>query len=1087
MPESKFLKYQDKNNDGLIDVCEDKVIVAPIDNCEECKPNPKAVVPNWKNLTINEPFLNERTADYQVTKVTPYTDTGGQGLGPAAAASILEGRFDEFVYEALKSILQDNGKDTSSSTLEGVKPHVEYKNYFFDADRASSRLKLLYSIPCDVLNAVIDSAGPEDEDQDSGADSVVIGEVTYQADELLEKLRKVRSGIGLYATYLEVYKATESGNLIFESGDYKGSLFSPHLYGDWSGFNKKTLLYQMGAELSSFLNGHKIRMPGTFVTGLSLFGDVAKIITFKFGEGSTLTELIVYTEDCGSKPKIFSTANGDLSALSSKSVYQDPTAINYLLRLDIMERDLTARVPKPWLDFFIEHTAPKIYSSINHAHENDLAEGTVKSCVADALLSEGKQLGQDLLSETFSLVDSILYKFNDQLCNKTLEEMEGNFSELGLVRDPKTGAASQKSIWAFAQEQAFGELDRDDTVFDAFCAKLLAAANGESGADATLEKLYAEDLAEIKGCGFSELMMEAVGCLLKGLTLEEAMSRMIKAALGAMDIQNFGALWKGLPPDKQAELDALVKKKLENDDVFPDQGRMQGASNNIDAALKTSAPGGTVERPWEVRDRTATSTAQESARPMLEDLNLGSATNRSQLDTNVVFQAYLNAVLEVYSDNFLDLLEELNQLPGADIVSMFITTLDCPRPPSNTANKLSFIKNYQANRGWKNCSSPFEIAMPPFQNPAAWMGSFPDLWGKLQKAAILALQEMIIKMTTIVLARVCKLLSTTACKTLGAVGDVIGSLPEIAGGRDTFANVIKDTICGDDADSGTVDDTIVDMMANLGLGAAAFADEQKLLNFVQDISENATAQEWAMAFNGEAPPALLEIIQSIIELEYPEYKAALPTEEHIANMFTQVGNLMPVAERAGMAAAAAAQGPAAAANPSLCATPEQQKQFEERRCQLMQNRASEDQCAKLQPDYGSDLEEIAGWAQAPPFEIPQLFSDPGCDNGIFPFESELTTKGATAVLTGELESLKTKFTTDMLGNGILEEDWGLFNMILSDTQGNPFTTHSRKVSNDIGKQQYVDLYVDNKDAGDDTGNYDKIADQYGAYPIKVSK
>jgi hypothetical protein len=90
------------------------------------------------------------------------------------------------------------------------------------------------------------------------------------------------------------------------------------------------------------------------------------------------------------------------------------------------------------------------------------------------------------------------------------------------------------------------------------------------------------------------------------------------------------------------------------------------------------------------------------------------------------------------------------------------------------------------------------------------------------------------------------------------------------------------------------------------------------------------------------------------------------------------------------------------------------------------------------------------------------------------------------------------FSYDMLGNGPGERNWGLMNMVLSDTLGRPFTAHSRKVFNDPGRQQYVDFYVDQDvdfdgEAGERTfgaitkDNYAAIKRQKGALPVHIAE
>ena len=57
MADSKFLRYQDTNGDGLIDVCEDVIEVKP-PFCEtKCLPDPGALVPNWRDRSVDEPWF----------------------------------------------------------------------------------------------------------------------------------------------------------------------------------------------------------------------------------------------------------------------------------------------------------------------------------------------------------------------------------------------------------------------------------------------------------------------------------------------------------------------------------------------------------------------------------------------------------------------------------------------------------------------------------------------------------------------------------------------------------------------------------------------------------------------------------------------------------------------------------------------------------------------------------------------------------------------------------------------------------------------------------------------------------------------
>ena len=55
---SPFIKWQDLDGDGYIDICDDiEYPEGPI--CLPCVPNPRAIVPDWKKRDVTEPFLKQ--------------------------------------------------------------------------------------------------------------------------------------------------------------------------------------------------------------------------------------------------------------------------------------------------------------------------------------------------------------------------------------------------------------------------------------------------------------------------------------------------------------------------------------------------------------------------------------------------------------------------------------------------------------------------------------------------------------------------------------------------------------------------------------------------------------------------------------------------------------------------------------------------------------------------------------------------------------------------------------------------------------------------------------------------------------------
>ena len=1104
MAESKFLKYQDPSGDGLIDVC-DVYTDVPEPACEDCKciANGAAITPNWRQLGDGEAFLNEKNCMYQVVVETKYTTTLDDD-----GVDILSERYEEYADQAAEALLDAFNKDTGAASLRTAKGALEYTDYELPA-RPNSRLSLLYSVLyktlCDIEEAEDEDEDAEDEtaeDEEEGTAGAV--EVTYTIQELKSKLLRIRQGLHLYAAYMKPWKFLENGNLFYQDGPKAGAVFNLSDYGDW-GVGGGSITAKILPQLDKFLNtkGKNIRgvAGGNFK---SMFGDTVVKVTFKFNAKYELKKLIVYTVECGEKPITYVKK---LKTLKNKSAWKDSTAMAYLAQLSEMEADLTAREPVPWLEFVKKYTYPTIYSSLNQGYANTDPEDSAGSCIAEALESEAKQLAQNAFDASFSLGDALAYKFQDNLCRETIDETIDDKVKLGIMWDPNTDA--EKNIEQMAAEQAFFTLEQDDAVFDNFCAQVLTDSFG--GVDGLEE--FMDGFSKIKLCGLNDVMIDAIGCLFGGLSLEETLGVLAKSALQAMSLENFGNLFIGLPAEKQAELDALVKKKFENGEFFKEGSTAQQTSDVLAGKLDYTKPwedkelveaqnsegmkeGPTGETPVPVTPIEEPTDA--SKRTLVKQLDFGSAAKK-QLSPDNVWEAYILALLEVYSDSYLELMEELNKFPGAQVIAGLIATVDCPKPPLIEPSVFDWIKDKElpfcrnANPGPR---------LPPMFNPYKWQPRLIDISGAFQAAAKFAIQQALFEVLMKLMIKICEVLGGAVCSTIKVGGAIGGSLKDL-GQRDKITDIISKSICGEDTSSEQIDSTVVDMFADLGLGAAALSDTEQVTSLAGDISAATTRAELTNAFLGDPSAEFTKVVSTLVKFEYPDFEAALGSEEAIGSFFGNMGNLMPAKFRDQLAdfAASLPPGDTLPANPSLCATTEQIEEFCDTRASILEGRATEDQIAKLCERPIDDLGDLVNALQSGPIgpdDLPPLFSDPGCDNGLIPYETDEAAAVATSALTGMLEQLRVDFATDMLGNGPGEANWGMLNMILSDTMGNPYTAHTRKVANN---PFYVDFYTAGGLGGTDgPGMPEDITDlfnllssitppvflQRGAFPYKIA-
>lgn len=1141
MAQSKFLKFQDHNGDYLIDVCEVDLPPPEEQVCKDCVPNPSALVPNWKTYESLTPFLNEKTCRYEIAITTPETTTGANSESTEEEAEqALQELYEKYSNEVIEAFLDYYEKANIESNVSTMLENISYKDYYLDAV-PSSHLQLLYSFPFNILSLL-----QEDEVVDEEATSES-GDITveYLVPQMVATMIRVRKGLNLYARYDKIYKFTNKATLLFLDN---GGLFNLSNYGDAGLLAGSSITSNLIPELDRFLVLKGFNIPG--VGGASgLFNDRVTRLEFTFSNTYKLKLLKVYTESCGEKPTEFKETK--LTRLNKSPGWKDPTAVAYFAQMEAMTRDLTARTPKPWLEFVKEYTYPKVEAVVNAGYTNTDPENSQGSCIAENLQREGKQLGQDILDSVFGLGDAIAMQFHKMLCNEDYKDLIEQKIKLGhvlsippevqealengqdinfvdpakFIPDPSQ-TDFENNLFAVSTEQAFRELEERDQIFTSFCA-LVGTGFAKDGLslDQDLRQLWENGLDKIRICGLYDLMIDAIQCLFKGLSLEEALTTMISGALTAMSLENFGILFAGLPLEKQNELDALVKTKIENGDIFRTGTQAQAISDEIDKDLSQRDVAAsdarefvfidnvtTILRPFEnevlirqqkgeevegnFNDTVPANIPQGSV--LLSDISKATVKAQlssagSDLNKNVVMQAYIAALIEVYSEDLLDLVDLLNRFPGAPIIAKVISLLDCPIPPIFDPSLADFLKDVEL----PFCRNINAITLPRFQNPFSFLPKSKDLFRLLFAAIRIALQKLVVSIIMKLIVKICELIGNALCKALEVVGDIATSLPSITAGTTTFKDVIRETICGEDVPDEQIDNTVAEMFQKLSSGGAAFADTEAVMAFTEDMSASTTRKELSDAVLGEPSETFISVIESLVQFEYPQFADAFNNRQNITSFFKNIGNLMPVDARQAVKdfARGLDEDDEMPANPSLCATPQQIEDFCALRSGLLEGRASKEQIASLcenaRNTFKDDLEDIASILNTgiPNYiqnSLPSLVSDPGCNNGLVPFEPEEISQATANSLNANLESLKLSYTYDMIGNGPGQANWGFINMVLSDTMGNPYTTHTRKSFNSGGRffaRRYVDFYVE---SDSEDGNYASVRKQQGAYPVYVA-
>jgi hypothetical protein len=1026
---------------------------------------------------------------------------------------------------AIRALLDWGGKDTGEESIEKVKEAIKRTEYWLEPN-PGSYVQLLYSVPFEVYEAIPDAPEPEPEEPEAG--DVI---ATYEVGDLVMDCIKTRKGLFMYSRYLKVYRMMEGANLVHEDG----RIFNLEDYGDYWPWENNSDIAQCLSELDDWLNTQNLNIPNTGFP--HWFTETVEKIEIKTTGKYKLKSIKVWTDRCNEIPIYFGKAR--LRSLSQRRAWKNPTAVAFFLKLSELSKELSARVERPWIEVLKEYTYPEIHSTGPGAGQIMPSEKeSIPTCIANALANEAKQLGQDIMDDVFSIGDALAYAFHKNLCRYDPTEVNADNAEVGKnfgikestvedIQDDKT------SMWSAAMMQAYKEVDPKDQIYAHFCMRMLMFRSGSPLQ--MMDDIWANGFERIKVCGLFDLLLAAVECLTKGLTLEEALGILLKNALKNMSIEDFGELFVGLDDTQQEELAKMVMKKVNTGKMFDgmtekytDEQGQAGAQSKAIAADKKNKFFGKIKikKPWEspeiveaqkksMRDdgmgnmtpgpSSSTAAASDSTvtrRSLAQKLDIGK-TAEDELDPTLIMDAYIMALLEVYSDNYLGLLDKLNDFPGAQIISMLLATLDCPRPPLFNPGLADFLKSLTL----PFCRNLNEITLPRWENPFIWWPRLQDILGALFELMKRLLLQLILRTIIRIIVWLCTLIGNAICKALEVTGAVAGSLPAVIAGKKKFKDVLRDAICGEDTTDEEMDNVVTQLVADLGVGGQALANPDRALTFMEDISAAASQTEIVSAVLGDPSTTFLRISDQIVENGYPDYRDALPNEQSLGRFFTNVGHLVPEQMKAEMRQALDAMAPddETPANPTLCATPESLQSFKDLRCNLLEGRATPEQCDEMFDNWRGtmmdDLNEVAeimnkGIGPYVADQMPPLIGDPGCNNGILPYEPEQFIEEAANTLDGEMKKIHIAFSADMLGNGGLfaggDSGWGFINMVLSDTMGNPYTVHQRKAFN---KKDYVDFYtdVDNKwidDLKDDELpgiSFSKLKNQEGAFPQYVGE
>ena len=186
-------------------------------------------------------------------------------------------------------------------------------------------------------------------------------------------------------------------------------------------------------------------------------------------------------------------------------------------------------------------------------------------------------------------------------------------------------------------------------------------------------------------------------------------------------------------------------------------------------------------KPWGATDKDKDSSKKETgdgggaasssaSAPGVEDTGMltdrydaPTASNQNQINPGLVMQAYISALLEIYTDDLLELLDFLNKFPGAPIIAKLIASFDCPAPALFNPSIMDFINDIEIP--W--CSGVWDITAPLLINPFGWLSDLKDIMKFLWWMLMIQLTRLISKILWKLLLKICELISSDGWRASG--------------------------------------------------------------------------------------------------------------------------------------------------------------------------------------------------------------------------------------------------------------------------------------------------------------------------------
>ena len=759
------------------------------------------------------------------------------------------------------------------------------------------------------------------------------------------------------------------------------------------------------------------------------------------------------------------------------------------------------------------------------------------SALSNFLERQGIQLGQDLMDQDFSLRDSLEHAFARTTNRGGISRWQQQQAELGTIYAPTQ--INRDYIKGLALTQASQTIQVDDNVYS-ICRRefdmgfvddlrdFLDRIKSEGLKEMVLEAMKSmmqgislrQALPIILGAALAGMSVIAYGRLYKRMKADK---RSEIDSIVRRKIAQFNRGPKAPPPGVIPVGTGMASANL---NVNPQSVVATGGSI-VDLPAVDSLVGDTSRRleffrPWvllkdlgmetseiakgsakmpNISGGLSLNQSQKKTRTLAKKLTTSAGQNQAEdkvYDCAALMVFFVEATIDAYAGDYAqqaaqaqdyadssiyDLLDLLEGFPGTRLIAEFLKAADFPDTPLMQGGFLEWMNDRTSQPLFRGSTN---LRIPYIRNPLFIRAKMMDFTHFLFEAARLAVQRAIMLAMSKMIQLACKAIDEGP---KAAIDSLKGAKACGESFQNSFSKLIDDGILRyagytnrqrtrEHSADDTLRCTTIEMFQKFGAGAAALSNPDTVMNFIDDLSCSLTRKEMMSTFLGETSSDTNKLIESLVDNQYPNLSDMFDNVGSPGELFKAMGDTFPPEFRDKLQDFVDRLDDVdeMPANPSLCASEEDLRDFCELRARLLDGRSSTEQsnlmCEESNEGLLQSLKDLASSLDDPLANaVPeQMVSDPGCDNGLLPFQPEETITAAAITLNSRQEGLSIAFAEDMMSAN--RSSPGFINMIMSDTMGNPLTTHYGLVEN---RRDYVNFYVSSDSE-----------DQYGQFPASIA-